>query len=113
MGKTGNLSHFDRAVDVVVRQAGQKLLIQWDFPTQPSVQFTGPKKSKYPVSGRVKSTLLKPEVSGETAGADRKTVTINPITTNYNEGIQRSISERTTRQTLIDHTGCLSCKLRK
>lgn len=83
MGQTGNLSHFDRAVDERV-----------------NILERGPRKSKYPVSGRVKSTLLIPEVSGETAGADRKTVTVKPITTNYNEGIQRSISERKTRQTL-------------
>ncbi len=49
---------------------------------------------------------------------DRK-ATVTQITTRYNQGMQNTISERTTRQTLKQmcyssrrHTGCRSCQLR-
>ncbi len=49
----------------------QKLLIYWDFHTQPYLGFTenGPKKRKYPVSGSCvdKNALLMSEVRGEWA----------------------------------------------
>ncbi len=49
----------------------QKLLIYWDFHTQPSLGFTenGPKKRKYPVSGSCvdENALLMSEVRGEWA----------------------------------------------
>ncbi len=47
-----------------------KLLIYWDFHTQPSLWFTenGPKKRKYPVSGSsVDENALISEVRGECA----------------------------------------------
>ncbi len=48
-----------------------KLLIYWDFHTQPSLGFTenGPKKRKYPVSGSCvdENALLMSEVRGEWA----------------------------------------------
>ncbi len=47
----------------------QKLLIYWDFHTQPSLEFTenGPSKRKYPVSGSCvdENALLMSEVRGE------------------------------------------------
>jgi len=47
----------------------KKLLIYWDFHTQPSLGFTenGPKKRKYPVrnSFEGEKALLMPEVRGE------------------------------------------------
>ncbi len=47
----------------------QKLLIYWDFHTQPSLGFTenGLKKRKYPVSGSCvdENALLMSEVRGE------------------------------------------------
>ncbi len=49
----------------------QKLLIYWDFHTQPSLGFTenGPKNIKYPVSGSCvdENALLMSEVRGEWA----------------------------------------------
>ncbi len=49
---------------------------------------------------------------------DRK-ATVTQITSRYNQGLQNTISERTTRRTLQqtataaeDHTGCRSCQLR-
>ena len=47
----------------------QKLLIDWDFHTQPSIGFTGngPKRGNYPVSGSSlrENALLMPEVRRE------------------------------------------------
>ncbi len=72
MGKKGDLSDFERGM--VVGADGlvwvfQKLLIYWDFHTQPSLGFTenGPKKRKYPVSGSCvdENVLLMSEVRGE------------------------------------------------
>ncbi len=48
----------------------QKLLIYWDFHSQPSLGFTenGPKKIKYPVSSSCedKNALLSSEENGQT-----------------------------------------------
>ncbi len=83
----------------------QKLLIYWDFHTQLSLGFTenGPIKRKYPVSGSCvdKNALLMSDVRGECwlVRDDRKT-TVTQITTRYNQGMQNTISERTTRWTL-------------
>ncbi len=60
----------------------------------------GPEKRKYPVSGSCvdENALLMSEVSGELADwlemIEKATVT--QITTRYNQGIQNTISERTT-----------------
>ncbi len=76
----------------------QKMLIYLDFYAQPSLGFTenGPKKRKYPVSGSCvdENALLMSEVRG-----DRKE-SVTQITTRYNQGMQNTISERTTRRTL-------------
>ena len=71
MGKKGDLSDFERGMVVGARRAGseyQKLLIYWDFHTQPSLGFTenGPKKRKYPMSGSCvdENALLMSEVRG-------------------------------------------------
>ncbi len=82
-----------------------KLLIYWDFHTQPSLGITenGPKKRKYPVSGScVRKCLV--DVRGQRrmgrmVREDRK-ATVTQITTRYNQDIQNTISERTTRRTL-------------
>ncbi len=74
MGKKGDLSDFERGMVVGARWlvwVFQKLLIYWDFHTQPSLGFTenGPKKRKYPVSGSCvdENVLLMSEVRGEWA----------------------------------------------
>ncbi len=82
-----------------------KLLIYWDFHAQPSLGFTenGPKNIKYPVSGSCvdENALLLSEVRrmGRLVRDDRK-ATVTQITTHYNQGMQNTISERTTRRTL-------------
>ncbi len=72
MGQKGDLSDFDHGMVVGARRAGlafQKLLICWDFSTQPSLGFTEnrPKKRKYAVSGSCvdENALLMSEVRGE------------------------------------------------
>ncbi len=83
-----------------------KLQIYWDFQAQPSLGFTenGPKKRKDPVSASCvdENALLMSEVRREWADwlemIERATVT--HITTRYNQGMQNTISERTTRRTL-------------
>ncbi len=74
------------------------MLIYLDFYTQPSLGFTenGPKKRKYPVSGSCvdENALLMSKVRD-----DRK-ATVTQITTHYNQGMQNTISEHTTRRTL-------------
>ncbi len=85
----------------------QKLLIYWDFHEQPSLEFTenGPKTRKYPVSGRCvdKNAWLMSEVRGQRrmdrlVRDDRK-AKVTQIT-RYNQDMQNTIFERTTRQTL-------------
>ncbi len=111
MGKKGELSDCERGM--VVGADGliwvfQKLLIYWDFHTQPALGFTenGPKQRKYPVIGSCvdggRKCLV--DVRGQRrmdrlVRDDRKT-TVTQITTRYNQGMQNTISERTTRRTL-------------
>ncbi len=86
----------------------QKLLIYWDFHTQPSLGFTenGPKTRKYPVSCRCvdENALLMLEVRGQWRMSrlvrDDRKATVTQITTRYNQDMQNTIFERTTRQTL-------------
>ncbi len=85
----------------------QKLLIYWDFHTQPSLGFTenGPKKRKYPVSGRCvdENVLLMSEVRGEWTDwveMIERQQPVTKITTRYNHGMQNTISECTTSWTL-------------
>ncbi len=82
----------------------QKLLIYWDFHAQPSLGFTenGPKKRKYPVSSSCvdEEALLMSEENGQDWLEMIERATVTQITTRYNQGIQNTISERTTHRTL-------------
>ncbi len=93
MGKKGDLSDFERGMVFGARRVVwvfQKLLIYWDFHTQPSLGFTqnGPNKRKYPVSGIFVdvSALLMSEVRGEWVRDDRK-ATVTQINTRYSQGM--------------------------
>ncbi len=82
----------------------QKLLIYCDFHAQPSLGFTenGPIKRKYPASGSCvdENVLLMSEVRGEWVDwLDDRKATVTQIT-RYNQGMQNTISEHTTRRTL-------------
>ncbi len=84
----------------------QKLLIYWDFHTQPSLGFTenGPKNRKYPVSGSWCGRKCLVDVRGQgrmnrLVRDDRK-ATVTQITTRYNQSVQNTISEHTIRRTL-------------
>ncbi len=76
----------------------QKLLIDWDFHTQPSLGFTenGPEKEK------IEKCLV--DVRGQRRMGrlvrDDRKATVTQITTRYNQGMQNTISERTTHRTL-------------
>ncbi len=101
MGKKGYLSDFKHGMVVGARRAGLSI-----SKTQLSLGFTenGPEKRKYPVSGSYvdKHVLLMSEVRGEWARLvrDDRKATVTQITTRYNQGMQNTISERTTCQTL-------------
>ncbi len=103
-----------------------KLLIYWDFHTQPSLGFTenGPKKRKYPVSGSCVNENALLNVRGQRrmrrlVRDDRK-ATVTQITTRYNQGMQNTISELHNMskpwsrwaKAAEDHTRCRSCQLR-
>ncbi len=96
MGKKGDSGDFER--DMVVFQ---KLLIYGDFHAQPSRGFTenGLKNRKYPVS---RSSLVDARGQRRTAQLvrDDRKATVTQITTRYNQGLQKTISERTTHRTL-------------
>ncbi len=81
----------------------QKLLIYWDFHSQPSLGFTenGLKKRKYPVSGSCedKTPCWCQSRMGRLVRDDRK-ATVTQITARYNQGMQNTISEHTTHRTL-------------
>ena len=109
IGKKCDLSDFDRRMIVGARQGALSISEAADllrfFHTQQSLEFAenGAKNKKNPVSSssvgrnhvlnergqRRRSRLVK---------ADRK-VTVTQITTHYNSGMQKRISEHTTHQT--------------
>ncbi len=113
MGKKGDLSEFECGMIVVPDGpvwVFQKLLIYWYFHAQPSLGFTEscPKKRTYPVSGRTYPVLCGRKCLVDVRGQRRmgrlvrndKKATVTQITTRYNQGMQNTISERTTRRTL-------------
>ncbi len=81
----------------------QKLLIYWDFHAQPSLGFTenGPKRENIQWAAVVwtKMPCWCQRRMGRLVRDDRK-ATVTQITTRYNQGMQNTISERTTRRTL-------------
>ncbi len=81
----------------------QKLLIYWDFHAQPSLGFTenGHKiSSERQLWGRKCLVDVRDQRRmGRLVKDDRK-ATVTQITTRYNQGMQNTISERTTRRTL-------------
>ncbi len=81
----------------------QKLLIYWLFHAQPSLGFTenGPIKRKYPVSGSCvdENALLKSEVRGEWTDW-LEMIESNSNNHSFHQGMQNTISERTTHRTL-------------
>ncbi len=108
MGKKGDLSDVERGMVVGARRlvwVFQKLLIYWDFHTQPSLGFTenGPKQkisSKRQLCGQKCLVDVRGQRRmGRLVRDDRK-ATVTQINTRYNQGMQNTISECTTRRTL-------------
>ncbi len=84
----------------------QKQLINWDFHAQPSLGFTenGPKKIQISSERQLCGRKCLVDVRGQRrigrlVRDDRKS-TVTQITTRYNQGMQNTISECTTRWTL-------------
>ncbi len=83
----------------------QKLLIYWDFLTQPSLVYREwSEKEKISSERQLCGWKYLVDVRGQRRMGrlvrdDRKT-TVTQITTRYNQGMQNTISERTTRRTL-------------
>ncbi len=102
MGKKGDLSDFECGLGCCCWSIS-KLLIYWDFHAQPSLGFTenGPKKkisSEWQLYGQ-KMPCWSQRRMGRLVRDDRK-ATVTQITTHYNQCMQNTISERTTRRTL-------------
>ncbi len=105
MGKKGDLSDFERGMVVDARLVWvfQKLLIYWDFHSQPSLWFT---ENGTEISSERQMCGWKCLVDvrgqrrmGRLVRDDRKT-TVTQITTHYNQDLQNTISEHTTHRTL-------------
>ncbi len=83
----------------------KKLLIYWDFHTQPSLGFTenGLKKkisSERQLCGWKCLVDVRGQRRMDRLLRDDRNATVTQITTRYNQGMQNTISERTTRRTL-------------
>ena len=107
LGNKCDLSDFVRGM---TSWLSQKLLISWDFHAQQSLEFAenGAKniiykgdqqfcRQKCIVNQRGQRTMARQ------VKADRK-VTVTRITTHYNSGMQKSISEHTPRQKWIGYS---------
>ena len=89
MGKKGDLSDFERGMVVGARRAGLSISKTADLLVSSEQQLCG-RKCLVDVRGRRRM--------GRVVGDDRK-ATVTQITTRYNQGMQNTISERTTRPT--------------
>ncbi len=83
----------------------QKLLIFWDFHAQPSLGFTenGPKKkisSEQQLCGWKCIVDVRGQRRMSRLVRDDRKATVTQITTRYNQYMQNTISEHTTRRTL-------------
>ncbi len=94
---------------VCARQAGlsiSKTADLLDFHTQPSLRFTenGPEKEKISSERQLCGRKCLVDVRGQRRMGrlvrDDRKATVTQITTHYNQGMQNTISERTTRRTL-------------
>ncbi len=76
----------------------QKLLISWDFHTQPSLGFTENEKEKISSERQLCGRKCLSDVRGQRRMG--RLVRDDRKATRYNQGMQNTISERTTRWTL-------------
>ncbi len=82
----------------------QKLLIYWNFHTQPSLGFTENEKEKISSERQLSGWKCLVDVRGQRRRGrlvrDDRKARVTQITTRYNQGMQNTISECTTRRTL-------------
>ncbi len=90
MGNKGDLSDFERGMVVGARRADLSIYREWSEKEKIS--------SELQLCGR--KCRVMSEVRRECAVRDDRKATVTQITTCYYQGMQNTISERTTRRTL-------------
>ncbi len=104
MGNKGDLSDFERGMVVGARLAGLSIsktadLLGFSRTTSSSLYREWSEKEKISSKRQLCGRKCLVDVRGEWVRDDRK-ATVTQITTHYNQGMQNTISERTTRRTL-------------
>ncbi len=130
MGKKGDLSDFERGMVVGVRRAGLSIskiadLLGFSHTTISRDYREWSKKEKISSERQLCGRKCLVDVRGQRRMGrlvrDDRKATVTQITTRYNQGMQNTISERTTRLNLEsdvltaaeDNTGYCSCQLKK
>ncbi len=105
-GKKGDLSDFERGMVVGARRTGLSIkktadLLRFSHTTVSRVYREWPEKEKISSERQLCGRKCLVDVRGQRRMVrDDRKVTVTQITTRYNQGIQNTISEHTTRRTL-------------